>query len=172
MCDAVKDLNGIQVENGIELSWTTDDGQQATEFEIYRGTRFLGTTDETIFTDNSLTESGDYIYSVRMISDECSGLFQNVSVIYNHVSIEENTKANVSVYPNPAKDYIKLAISGQLSVVRIYNVLGMLVEEITVGTQFDTSATNSDEIEINISDYNPGIYFFNINGSVTKVLIK
>lgn len=107
-----------------------------------------------------------------MISDECYGLFQNVGVIYNHVSIEENTKANVSVYPNPAKDYIKLAISGQLSVVRIYNVLGMLVEEITVGTHLDTSATNSDEIEINISDYNPGIYFFNINGSVTKVLIK
>ena len=164
MCDTVKDLNGIQVENGIELSWTTDDGQQATEFEIYRGTRFLGTTDETIFTDNSLTESGDYIYSVRMISDECSGLFQNVSVIYNHVSIEENTKANVSVYPNPAKDFIKLsAIGGQSSVVRIYNCIGTIVEEMEI---------DSEDVEIDISEYNSGIYFININGENGNVIKK
>ena len=164
MCDAVKDLNGIQGENGIELSWTTDDGQQATEFEIYRGTRFLGTTYETTFTDNSLTESGDYIYSVRMISDECSGLFQNVSVIYNHVSIEENTKANVSVYPNPAKDFIKLsAIGGQSSVVRIYNCIGTIVEEMEI---------DSEDVEIDISEYNSGIYFININGENGNVIKK
>lgn len=164
MCDAVENLTGIQNENRIELSWTADNVQQAAEFEIYRGTRFLGTSEETTFIDNTLNESGDYIYSVRMISDECSGLFQNVSVYYNHVTIEDNTKKNVSVYPNPAKEFIKLsAIGSQLSVVRIYNCIGILVEEIEV---------DSEDVEINISDYNPGIYFFNINGSVTKVVIK
>ena len=169
MCDAVKDLNGIQVENGIELSWTTDNGQQTTDFyEIYRGTRFLGTTDETTFVDNTLTESGDYIYSVRMISDECSGLFQNVTVNYNHVSVVENDVTNVTVYPNPARDFVKLsAIRYQLSVVRIYNYLGILIEEIEV---------NSDEIEIKVSDYKPGIYIINIQdndgNAVTKKVMK
>ena len=45
--------------------------------------------------------------------------------------------------------------------------MGMLV-----GTRLVTSET--DEIEINVSDYNPGIYFFNIqteNGSVTKKIV-
>ncbi len=169
MCDAVKDLNGIQVENGIELSWTTDNGQQTTDFyEIYRGTRFLGTTDETTFVDNTLTESGDYIYSVRMISDECSGLFQNVTVNYNHVSVVENDVTNVTVYPNPARDFVKLsAIRYQLSVVRIYNYLGILIEEIEV---------NSNEIEIKVSDYKPGIYIINIQdndgNAVTKKVMK
>ena len=169
MCDAVKDLNGIQVENGIELSWTTDNGQQTTDFyEIYRGTRFLGTTDETTFVDNTLTESGDYIYSVRMISNECSGLFQNVTVNYNHVSVVENDVTNVTVYPNPARDFVKLSdIRYQLSVVRIYNYLGILIEEIEV---------NSDEIEIKVSDYKPGIYIINIQdndgNAVTKKVMK
>ena len=98
-----------------------------------------------------------------MISDECSGLFQNVNVIYNHVSIEENTKANVSVYPNPAKDYIKLAISGQLSVVRIYNCIGTIVEEMEI---------DSEDVEIDISEYNSGIYFININGENGNVIKK
>ena len=41
----------------------------------------------------------------------------------------------------------------------------MLVEEIEI---------NSNETEINVSDYNPGIYFFSIqteNGNVTKKIV-
>ena len=164
MCDAVEDLSGMQSENGIELSWSTDNGQQTTDFyEIYRGTRFLGTTEENTFIDNTLTESGDYIYSVRMISDECSGLFQNVTVNYNHVSIEENDVTNVNVYPNPARDVVKVStVNGQQSTVRVYNYLGMLIEEISVGTRHATSVPYSNEIEINVSDYKSGIYFVEV----------
>ena len=162
MCDAVKDLNGIQGENGIELSWTTDDGQQTTEFEIYRGTRFLGTTEETTFTDNSLTESGDYIYSVRMISDGCSGLFQNVSVNYNHVMIEENPAPSIFVYPNPAREVVKISVDGgKTSVLKIYNIMGILVEEFEM---------NSDNIEVNISGYEKGIYYLHVDGKTVKMV--
>ena len=37
----------------------------------------------------------------------------------------------------------------------------MIVDEIEV---------NANEIEINISEYNPGVYFFNIDGKVVKVI--
>ena len=72
------------------------------------------------------------------------------------------------IYPNPARDFIKLsAISSKLSVVRIYNCLGILMEEIEI---------DSNEIVINVSDYNPGIYFINIqdnegNAATEKVSI-
>ena len=76
-------------------------------------------------------------------------------------SIDEHQNAFM-IYPNPAKDLVKIsAISGQSSLVRIYNVMGMTVEEIEM---------NSDNIEINISDYERGIYFFNIDGNVVKVV--
>lgn len=78
------------------------------------------------------------------------------------VDIEEIEETEINVYPNPAKDVVKLSVvNGQLSVLKIYNMLGMLVDEIEMDV---------NNMEINISDYNPGIYFFNINGEVVKVI--
>lgn len=75
------------------------------------------------------------------------------------------------IYPNPAKDIVKLsAAKHHLTVVRIYNCLGMMVEEIDERTQHA-----SDEIEINVSGYKSGIYFINVydnNGNVTTKKIS
>ena len=84
---------------------------------------------------------------------------------------EENEVDMISVYPNPAKDIVKLsAANHHLSAVRIYNCLGMMVEEMNVRTQ-----NASDEIEINVSGYKSGIYFINVydnNGNVATKKIS
>lgn len=78
------------------------------------------------------------------------------------VSLDENNLTSVEIYPNPANNFVKVSSNGcQLTVVKIYNMLGMMIDEIEV---------NAKEIEINISDYNTGIYFFNIDGEVVKVV--
>ena len=80
----------------------------------------------------------------------------------------ENEVDMISVYPNPAKDIVKLSVDGHnMSSVRIYNCLGMLVEEITSGAQYAT-----DEIEINVSDYKSGIYFINVYDNKGNVATK
>ena len=80
------------------------------------------------------------------------------------VGAEETISSDIEIYPNPARGVVKLsAVSGQHSVVRIYNVMGILVEEIEL---------DAEEIELDVSDYNPGIYFFNINGKTVKVIIE
>jgi hypothetical protein len=101
-------------------------------------------------------------------------------IISNWVNVNENKvkESYISVYPNPAKDFVKLsavsgqlsavsgqlsAVSGQLSVVKVYNCLGMLVEEIEV---------NADEVEIDVSEYNTGIYFFNIQTESENIVKK
>jgi hypothetical protein len=75
------------------------------------------------------------------------------------------------IYPNPAKDIVKLsAANHHLTAVRIYNCLGMMVEEIDERTQHA-----SDEIEINVSGYKSGIYFINVydnSGNVTTKKIS
>lgn len=95
-------------------------------------------------------QSGDYILGVW---DE------------KHASIDENKNdSNIMIYPNPAEDVIKLsAVSNQPSAVKIYNISGMMIEEI----EFD-----SDEIEINVSEYNPGTYFLEINDETFKFMKK
>lgn len=80
----------------------------------------------------------------------------------------ENEVYMVSVYPNPARNIVKLSVDGHnMSSVRIYNCLGMLVEEITAGAQYTT-----DEIEINVSDYKSGIYFINVYDDKGNVATK
>ncbi len=82
--------------------------------------------------------------------------------VNNVVDINELIYNNISIYPNPAKDIVKLSVDdSQMSMIKIYNTLGMLVDEIEV---------NSNEVEINVSDFNPGVYFFNVDGETVKVV--
>ena len=82
-------------------------------------------------------------------------------------NVTEIIADNINIYPNPANDFVKLSTGNcQLSYVKIYNCLGMMVDEIEV---------NTNEVEINISEYNSGIYFFNIeteSGSHIQKVLK
>ena len=81
--------------------------------------------------------------TIKLIDDDWDG-------------VEETEKVAFNIYPNPAEDFVKLsAVSGQLSVVKIYNCLGIMVEEIEA---------DSSEVEVNTSNYETGIYFINIEG--------
>ena len=84
--------------------------------------------------------------------------FPPTTVILDVETIVEN---RIEVYPNPAKDFVKVLNGSNSSVVKIYNVMGLLIDEIEV---------NTDNVEINISDYAPGVYFFNLDGNVVKVI--
>ena len=78
-------------------------------------------------------------------------------IVNDWVGEKEVEETSFNIYPNPANDYVKLsAIGGQVSTVKVYNCLGVLVEEIEV---------NSNEIEINTSDYSSGIYYISIEGN-------
>ena len=84
----------------------------------------------------------------------------------NNVSIAENEASDeISIYPNPARDFVNISGNDLINSVKVYNCLGMMVEEIEV---------NANEAEINTSDYNTGIYFFNVesgNGNVVKKVV-
>ncbi|MBR6775254.1 MAG: T9SS type A sorting domain-containing protein [Bacteroidales bacterium] len=86
----------------------------------------------------------------------------------NMININEYKKDVVSIYPNPASDFVRISsIGSQPSVVRVFNCLGMLIEELEM---------NSEEIEINTASYNNGVYFVRVdNGSsvtVNRVVIS
>ena len=84
----------------------------------------------------------------------------------NNVSIAENEASDeISIYPNPARDFVNISGNDLINSVKVYNCLGMMVEEIEV---------NANEAEINISDYNTGIYFVDVqteNGNIVKKVV-
>ena len=60
------------------------------------------------------------------------------------------------LYPNPANTNVRIDAETGIENVMVYNVLGSLVEKITV---------NGNTIDVNLSQYSNGVYFFNIRQS-------
>ena len=68
------------------------------------------------------------------------------------LGIADNEMESISVYPNPAHDYIRVETQSMTSVqtIDLYNVTGQKV-------------LSSNEKEINVSGLEPGVYFVRIN---------
>jgi thiol-disulfide isomerase/thioredoxin len=68
--------------------------------------------------------------------------------------VEENEKANILLYPNPANEFVLIDLSGEKNVTvpfKIVNVLGNTVEEMEV--------LSGGLVKINTEQYNTGVYF-------------
>ena len=112
---------------------------------------------------NELYSAGgdNVIMVVALYEDEKTSVGVG-NIFSSGVNVIEKEESTFSIYPNPAKDVVKISsISAQSSVVRIYNVMGMMLDKVEV---------NSDNLEINISDYTPGVYLFNVEGKTVKVI--
>ena len=159
----------------LHIDWDAPEEGNPVGYNIYVNGELI----EENFTDNSYTNvtiAGDLYDDKHVHIAEVVAVYENgmtsvaaIAIIDNDwTNVAETEDVNVMIYPNPAKDVVRLSTdNGQQTTVRIYNVMGMLI-----GTRLVTSAT--DEIEINVSDYNPGVYFFNIQteqGNVTKKII-
>ena len=159
----------------LHIDWDAPEEGTPVGYNIYVNGELI----EENFTGNSYSDetiAGDLYDDKHVHIAEVVAVYENgmtsvaaIAIIDNDwTNVAETEDVNVMIYPNPEKDVVRLSTdNSQQTIVRIYNVMGMLV-----GTQLATSAT--DEIEINVSDYNPGVYFFNIQSeefNVTKKII-
>lgn len=87
--------------------------------------------------------------------------------IENGESVEENVETTTYVYPNPVKDVLTITAENIKQVV-MYNSLGQVVK---------TVAAEEDDVQINVSDLQNGMYFVNIidnagNVTTNKVAVS
>ena len=161
MCDAVQNLNGEQNQNAIELNWEA--ANDADFYEIYRGTRYLGNTTETTFTDDyELTNGTAYLYNVQVIyfDETCVGKLASTEVTFSTESVEENEIINVSVFPNPNNGEFTVKCDN-MNRITIYNVIGSVVKDIEVNTD-----------SFVIEGLNSGVYFVNIKNTDSNIIKK
>ena len=167
-CYPVQNLN-LNIEDG-NLSITFEAPEQGAPigYNVYKN-GILIAENTTELSYNITADDMNIISVVALYEDEMTSVpvveLDGAGIGVVETTTSENT---FNIYPNPANDYVKVSTdNGQQTTVRIYNTLGMLV-----GTRLATSATN--EIEINVSEYNPGIYFINISNeeyNVTKKIV-
>lgn len=80
----------------------------------------------------------------------------------NDVGITEQTRTELSIYPNPAKDFVVIESKSIISEnVQFYNIQGQLVE------QFEM---HNSKINIQVSDWNKGIYLVKIANLRLKLI--
>ena len=87
-----------------------------------------------------------------------------LTVTITDVSVNEHNQIEVSVYPNPATNFVQIS-SDQIQRVEIYNMMGQLVFE---------QLYNDSHVTIPTSGMAPGTYAVKVtatNGTVTKQVI-
>ena len=138
------------VEHDFTLPYTLTIGESV-EVEVYCDFAYKGDRDSELYIISSLGE-------------------QIVPIIDNYtVGLEENNALNVELYPNPVNNV--LTVKGDNIVkVSIFNALGQ--EVVAVENRIEIEG---NEVEINMNDYNTGIYFVQVNtenGTATRKVVK
>jgi hypothetical protein len=174
--------------DGIALIWTKyiDEAgiNDPTEYEIYRGSSSL-----QYFA--SITGGlSDYNYNIPTVQDNerfiivvqrplgCAPLnngakasggpyYQSVSNIEDEGIIATNIKnilANkLEIYPNPAKDWVKLSSDKTINNIKVYNILGQTILEV--------EAINAKTYQLNVKTISKGTYIIEINNIQKQQLI-
>jgi hypothetical protein len=106
-------------------------------------------------TTEDVTGLAPGVYSV-VVTDGNGCAASSTFVVISTVGVEDidAISSQVSVYPNPANDYVVIAVIGfNIEKVEVYDVLGQLAY---------TGEPNASNIEINTTELNQGVYFVKI----------
>ncbi len=156
-----QNVEGFEYEYKVTMTWDAVDNAQS--YIVYVNGEEFGATNTNLYIAGSDNE-GTFTFTVSTLC--ANGESEQSEPCTVEVVTVNELESRFVIYPNPAKDVVKVStVNSQRSTIKVYNVMGMLVDEIEI---------NSNETEINVSDYNPGIYFFNIqteNGNVTKKIV-
>ena len=156
----VEDLTLIQdeeaEENTMVASWNAPSLATPTGYDVYINNvlaaentselsfAFLGTLG-TFYTVAVVARYGDDKTSVKVMTS-----------LENTWSVDENEVSYCKLYPNPANTQVRIEAENNIENVKVYNVLGALVEMVPA---------NGKTVNVNLSQYSNGVYFFNIRQS-------
>ncbi|MCF8361609.1 MAG: DUF5010 domain-containing protein [Prolixibacteraceae bacterium] len=80
------------------------------------------------------------------------------------VDLPGDGQKDIRIYPNPADNFVKFIPNEEITEISLYSKTGVL----QMKRVYDTE----NEIELNVSNINPGLYILNINNKPHKLIIK
>jgi hypothetical protein len=115
-----------------------------------------------------LFEPGDVLNATINFTEELGCFTADVAMTMTIiVGVDDLTSGMIQVYPNPATDYVKLAVTDDITEIRVMNYVGQMMDAMNV--------TSTKLIQLNTSSYATGTYmieFRTANGdTVTKSVV-
>ena len=103
---------------------------------------------------NTLGEEKSVAHTKVVVTSDAGVLEFEVAIDGEVLSVTE-VSAEPKLYPNPANSNIRIE-GNAIESVKVYNIMGALVESFSV---------NDNNVDVNLSQYSNGVYFFNIRQS-------
>ena len=167
----VQNLNVTYSEGCFEtISWEAPEAGNPTGYNLYiDGELIEENYSELTYVNEELaaTLNDSNYHNVKIVA-----LYENektsvpvMEEIVSTINVTEIEENNVSIYPNPIKDLVKIQ-GNNINNISIYNSVGVLVEKIEV---------RGNEVEINMNKHNTGIYFVQVNSdneTITRKVVK
>ena len=156
----VEDLTLIQdeeaEENTMVASWNAPSMANPTGYDVYVNNVLVAENTS----DLSYSFPGElgtfYTVAVVALYGQDKTSVKVMTSLENTWSVDENEASYCKLYPNPANTQVRIEAENSIENVKVYNVLGALVE---------TIPANGKTVSVNLSQYSNGVYFFNIRQS-------
>lgn len=153
-------FTAVQNKDAIHLEWQTGDENNTKTFTIQRSLDGVSFTDigqtaamgsgyhQYEYDDRDAPSGSRIYYRIKETDKDGENTFSKI------ISCLNEALANVTIYPNPASDLIKISGIQQYATMKIYNLAGVLMDEFNV---------NGDRMNIQLRNFNPGIYIIQLN---------
>ncbi len=152
-----QDAEGFDHNFKVTMSWDAVDN--AKEYDIYLDGSFLFRTSETSYI-KGFDEEGSHYFTVVTrceVGESMPSAAFNFDIKGESIEDIEN---NLEIYPNPVDDVLYIKLNKDVKEINVYNIYG--IKMATVNGQ--------NNAVIDMSRFNSGIYFVEIDGKIFRII--
>ena len=140
----------------IGIDEMSEDGQPYLEINNETLPYTIGYGESFRFSIAPINPAAKSVAQTKVILTYVGGeIVYNISIDGELLTVTE-LSSKAKIYPNPANDQVRIESAKGIESVMVYNMMGVLVE---------TIPANSMMLNVNLSQYSEGTYFFNIRQS-------
>ncbi|MCK9219906.1 MAG: T9SS type A sorting domain-containing protein, partial [Bacteroidales bacterium] len=106
--------------------------------------------------------SGDFKYYVTSLFNDsktglplCESSTDTLAIHFPHVGINDLTKGQIMIYPNPASEFVNVKSDYTINKIDVMNFVGQTV--------YSNSNVSAKTAKINVVTFTPGVYFVKIS---------
>lgn len=152
-----QDAEGFEQNFKVTMNWDAIDNAQS--YTIYLDGDKLDTTTATSYV-KGFDEEGSHYFTVVTNCENGESLPSDVFEFEIKGESIEEMENRFEIYPNPVDDVLYIKLNDDVKEIKVYNIYGIKM----------TTVNGQQSTVIDMSSFNPGIYFVEIDGNIFRII--